>query len=139
MYYTQGVQYRIPFFYGANMTTKIFPQSLMKDLSYGYGTTKVMGDYNEKTDSFAPDIEYEVLHNEQCNTTRWNSVHNLVFLDKSTGKTYHTQYEIGLTESQYLSAFDYDKEGVECTEVQTWEEQVTYTVLKWRDVNDSRY
>lgn len=119
------------FFYGENMSTKLFSQDTMQRLAYSYGTVKVQGDWNEKTGEFETDTVLEVIHNEQCDSTRWNSVHDLVFIDKETGVTYHTQYEQGLTESQMLEPFYYDRDGVECDIVETWEEQVT--VLRWKE------
>ena len=113
-----------------NMSTRWFSQKIMKELAYSYGTVTVYGAWDEKTEEFGPDTILEVIHNEQCDTTRWNSVHDLVFVDKATGVTYHTRYEKGLTESQMLEPFYYDNEGVECDIVKTWEEQVT--VLRWK-------
>lgn len=110
---------------------KTFPQKTMIQLAYSSGEVTIHGKYNERTDTFEDDVVLDVVYNEQCDTNRWNSVHDLVFVDKSTGIGYHVQYEQGLTESQLLSPFYYDKEGVECDEVKVWEEQVTYTEIKW--------
>ncbi|AZU98129.1 hypothetical protein SEPL_240 [Salmonella phage SE_PL] len=115
------------------MKTKRFPQDIMKQMAYGCSTVTMFGEYNDKMGCFDDDVELEVLHNEECNTTRWNSVHDLVFVDKQTGEAYHTQYEKGLTESQMLEPFDYDKDGVDCDIVDVWEEEVTYKVIRWKD------
>lgn len=104
----------------------------MKRLAASYGPVTVYGEYNDKLDEFEKDIELHVVHNEQYDTNRWNSIHDLVFIDTSTGIGYHVQYEEGLTESQMLTPFYYDKEGVECQEVEIWEEEVTYTEVKWK-------
>lgn len=113
------------------MSTKWFSQDTMTQLAHSFGNVTIHGQWNETRGEFDPSVVLEVLHNEQCNTTRWNSVHDLVFIDKETGEGYHTQYEQGLTESQMLTPFFYDKEGVDCEIVDVWEEQVHTTVIKW--------
>lgn len=115
------------------MISKTFPHKLMVQLadSWDGSVIKEMGDWNEKTEEFAPDQEYEVIVNEFYDTKRWTSEHDLVFLDKSTGKYYHVRYEKGLTESQYLSPFDYYKDGVECDEVQITRTERTIIETTW--------
>jgi|AGFT01.1.fsa_nt_gi hypothetical protein len=114
------------------MKTKRFPQDVMERLAHSYGKVTFYGQkWNESMGAFDDDLVLEVLHNEQVDTTRWNSVHDLVFIDTETGEGYHTRYEQGLTESQMLTPFYYDKEGVDCDIVDVWEEQVTTTVIKW--------
>lgn len=115
------------------MIEKKFAHSLMVRLadSFEGSVIKELGDWNEKTEKFAPDIEYEVIVNAWYDDKRWNSVHDLVFLDKSTGKYYHTRYEKGLTESQYLNPFDYDKEGVMCDEVTITQTERTIIETTW--------
>lgn len=114
------------------MAYKVFPQKVMERLAYTtYGEVTINGAWNEEKEDFEPDLVLEVLHNEQCDTTRWNSVHDLVFVDKATGEAYHTRYEQGLTESQMLEPFYYDRDGVECDIVRVWKEEVTYTETKW--------
>lgn len=114
------------------MSTKWFSQDTMKQLADGYGTVTIHGEWNETRGEFGESVVLEVLHNEECNTSRWNTIHDLVFVDTKTGEAYHTQYEQGKTESQMFYPFDYDKEGVECQIVDVWEEQVTTTVIKWK-------
>lgn len=115
------------------MKTKRFPQDIMKQMAYGCSTATIHGQWNETRGEFDESVVLEVLHNEQCGTTRWNSVHDLVFLDTESGEAYHTQYEQGLTESQMLEPFHYDPDGVDCDIVDVWEEQVTTTVIKWKE------
>lgn len=115
------------------MSTKWFSQDTMKQLAYGYGKVTIHGQWNDTRGEFDESIELEVLHNEECNSSRWNTIHDLVFVDTQTGEAYHTQYEQGKTESQMLDPFDYDKEGVDCQIVDVWEEQVTTTVIKWKE------
>lgn len=115
------------------MKTKRFPQDIMKQMAYGCSTVTIHGEWNEARGEFKESVFLEVLHNEQCDTTRWNSVHDLVFVDTESGEAYHTQYEQGLTESQMLEPFYYDPEGVDCDIVDVWEEQVTTTVIKWKE------
>lgn len=107
------------------------PKNTMKQLANSWGKTKVLGNWNEKLGDFEPDIEYEIIINEEIDTGRWNSIHDLVFLDTSTGKYYHTRYEQGLTESQMYSPFDYD-DYVECDEVTITQKPVTTIETTWK-------
>lgn len=114
--------------------TKSFPKELMRNLAETYsGEVKYMGEWNERIGTFAEDELYEVIVNEHYDDSRWNSVHNLVFLEKSSGKYYHTRYERGLTESQMCNPFD-GEVTVECDEVtiSTHIEQITVTT--WKEV-----
>lgn len=93
-------------------------------------TYTLSGDWNAVLNSFAPDITFTVLVNDHNSDGRWNSRHDLVFVDNSTGTKYHTQYERGLTESVLYRPFEFDTE-VQCNEVEIHEEIQTITVLKW--------
>lgn len=88
------------------------------------------GLYNEITDEFEDDMVYEVIVNEHYDDNRFKSEHDLVFLDTSTGKYYHTRYERGLTEYQMYAPFDFLTE-VYCNEVTINQEVVTYTKTTW--------
>lgn len=90
------------------------------------------GEWDEKLDDILPDRVFTVVVNEEVDKGRWNSIHDLVFVDNSTQKHYYVRYEKGLTESQYYEPFDNERE-VECTEVIVTEKQVTYTEYTWVD------
>jgi hypothetical protein len=57
----------------------------------------------------------EIVLDEQFDTTRWSSHHELVFSYDNT--FYMTTYSRGLTESQDESPFQYDADMIECCEV----------------------
>ena len=99
--------------------TKTFDHKTMVALADGWACNDVItihGKWNDKTEDFDPDCTYVVLVNEWYDNGRWRSQHDLVFLDNQDGKTYHTRYEKGLTESQYYEPFDGEK-TIECEEV----------------------
>ena len=52
---------------------------------------------------------YEIIQNEQVDSTRWSSVHELVIQTKVDGRFWKTTYTKGLTESQDESPFEYSK------------------------------
>lgn len=67
---------------------------------------------------------YEVISNEQTDSSRWSSHHELIF--KCGDKFYRTTYSKGLTECQDERPFEYDAAEIECVEV--FPKQVTTTV-----------
>ncbi|MFE5159112.1 hypothetical protein ACFRNT_11370 [Streptomyces sp. NPDC056697] len=70
----------------------------------------------------------EQLHEEQVDTRRWVSVHEVVFRAPDDGKAYSVMYEEGLTEQQEdTDPWDYE-DTITATEMEPHE--VTLTV--WR-------
>ena len=57
----------------------------------------------------------EILENEQFDTSRWSSYHNLVF--SFEGKIWETDYSQGLTEMQCESPFENSDDEIKVTEV----------------------
>jgi hypothetical protein len=74
--------------------------------------------------------DYKVLSDEQVDSSRWESHHELVF--RHDGKLYMACYSQGLTECQDSRPFQYDREE-ECPEVEAYE----VTVTKYREKKDS--
>ncbi len=72
--------------------------------------------------------EFAVLSNELIDTTRWSTVHELVF--EYGGKTYRTSYTRGATECQDEQPFEYEPDEVECAEVRA----TTVEVVKYIEV-----
>ena len=75
-----------------------------------------------------PEWGLEVEANEQIDSNRWSSIHQLVVRDKN-GKFWAATYRKGLTENQDESPFEYDGE-VEFREV----EKVPVTTYEYRPV-----
>lgn len=99
--------------------TKTFPHDTMVSLADSWACDdiiKIRGKWSDILEDVEPDKEYVVVVNEWYDDGRWNSQHDLVFLDKQDGKYYHVRYEKGLTESQYYNPFDGEK-TIECHEV----------------------
>lgn len=71
------------------------------------------------------------LHQEQVDTRRWVSVHELIFRAPDDGKAYRVTYEQGLTEHQDgLDPWNYDKQ-IKAEEV----ELRPVTVQRWFSVD----
>lgn len=112
--------------------TKTFPHDLMWKLANtDYGEVKLTGAWNDNLNDCNPDELFFVLVNEHYDSGRWRSSHDLVFLEKSTGKHYHTRYERGLTESQHYSPFD-SEEWIDCEEVLVESVVRTITETTWK-------
>lgn len=73
----------------------------------------------------------EHLHEEQVDSRRWVSVHELVFRAPDDGKAYSVTYEQGLTENQDDTDPWNDEDEIKATEV----EQRPVVVQQWRPVN----
>lgn len=58
-----------------------------------------------------------VVKDSLLDTTRWSSLHLLVFENKEDGALYRTTYSRGLTEMQDESPFEYDTGPIDCTPV----------------------
>jgi hypothetical protein len=79
-----------------------------------------------------PEVEglaYE-LHQQQIDTRRWVSVHELVFRAPDDGKAYRVSFERGLTEEQDDTDPWNGSAMIEATEV----ELVPVTVQRWQPV-----
>ncbi len=59
--------------------------------------------------------DLEVVHDEIWDHRRWVVVHRLIF--KKNNKLYETTYNIGATESQDESPFEYEPDEISCQEV----------------------
>lgn len=68
----------------------------------------------------------ECLHEEQTDTHRWVSIHELVFRAPDDGKTYSVTYQQGLTEHQECDRW-FDDDQIIATEV----EEREVTVKRW--------
>lgn len=66
---------------------------------------------------------FEVLSDEQVDSSRWESINHCVF--EFDGKIYLVEYRIGLTECQETDLFSHHGEMVEAAEVEAYEEVVT--------------
>lgn len=58
----------------------------------------------------------KVVLNEQFDTTRWSSHHELVF--RYDDRFYQTTYSRGLTDHQDESPFQYEPDQIDCCEVE---------------------
>jgi hypothetical protein len=65
---------------------------------------------------FLQEIIYEAVEDNITDTSRWSEHHEAVF--KFDEKFYMTYYSCGLTESQDESPYEYEKEDIECFEVE---------------------
>lgn len=60
---------------------------------------------------------FEVVHSELIDTTRWSLVHERVYKDLDTGKYWETTYRTGATECQEERPYEYDGDEIEFIEV----------------------
>jgi hypothetical protein len=74
--------------------------------------------------------DVEILQDEQIETRRWYSVHEVVFRAPDDGKTWAVTYEQGLTEHQE----DHDLWGYENTVEGELMELVEEVTTKWKAV-----
>jgi hypothetical protein len=58
--------------------------------------------------AFDDDENFETIENKIIDQTRWSTIHNQIFRDKSTGKFYETEYAVGSTESQYEGPYEFE-------------------------------
>ena len=94
-----------------------------------------------KTMKFAKELLLEILYNaaegfglignEIIDTSRWSIQYKLIFEQLDTGKFYHTYYQVGATECQDESPFEFEDDMIECVEV----EPVEVTVIQYKVVN----
>ena len=70
------------------------------------------------------------VENNVVDNSRWSVAHSVLFKDTSTGKHYKSCYSVGATEMQCEEAYEYDKEDIECFEVELKE----VTVKQWVEV-----
>jgi hypothetical protein len=76
----------------------------------------------------------ERLHEEQIDTRRWYSVHEVVFRAPDDGKAWAVSYVQGLTESQdSTDPWEYEGKTIQAIEMEPHE----VTVTKWRPVGEA--
>ena len=80
---------------------------------------------------FGDSENLESIEDNIVDTTRWSEIHEVVFLDKLTGKHYCSSYSNGLTEQQDESPYEYANDEEECGEV----EQVEVLVKQWKPIS----
>lgn len=95
------------------MITRTFTKEFMQDTVYG-------------------DNDVEVVYDKIIDQTRWSVVHEAVF--KSEGSFYLTNYNVGATESQDESAYEYDDDGVKCTLV----EPIEVKIIEYKPVEEGK-
>ncbi len=61
--------------------------------------------------------DFKVVVDEQTDSGRWESYHDLVFKYHANGNYYRTHYSQGLTESQDSRPFEYEPDEIECQKV----------------------
>ena len=71
--------------------------------------------------------DFDVIQKEIVDTTRWSTVEEAIFLDKTTNKYYATTYSYGATECQDESPYDCGPDKIEVDEVEPKEA----TVIKY--------
>lgn len=73
------------------------------------------------------DSGVDVVSDETVGNSRWSIQHKLIF--KREGKLYSCSYQVGATEQQDESPWEYQPE-VQCTEVEPYEK----TIVAYREV-----
>ena len=61
--------------------------------------------------------EYKIIETEIVDTTRWATVHVMVFKDLATSKCYRSYFNRGATEMQDERPYEYDNPIIKCHEV----------------------
>lgn len=98
------------------MSTRTFTREALEEMGIPYSWDAEPGKAAER------------LHEEQVDTGRWVSVHEIVFRAPDDGRAWSVCYEEGLTESQDgTDPWDYDDE-ITATEMEPHE----VTVIQWR-------
>ena len=70
------------------------------------------------------------IKDEAVDSTRWSICHDVIFQEVKTGKYYCSVYYVGATEMQYQSAYEYDSDEIECSEVVEKLVEVKQWILK---------
>lgn len=85
-----------------------------------------------ETDWFGnnPILNFELVHQELVDTSRWSHIYERVYKDLDTGKFWHTSYSTGATECQDEPPYEYEGDEVEFVEVVP----VEHTVVKYEVV-----
>lgn len=77
------------------------------------------------------DTEYlEEISNRPIDTGRWSVQHRLIFKDTRDGTFWDVGYQVGATESQDESPWEYDGDEIDCVQV----EPVQVITTKYRPV-----
>ncbi len=66
--------------------------------------------------------------NKICDTSRWSVQYSRIF--KHNGNFYSAPYQIGATEQQDESAYEYDNDEIECPEMEAFTRVITDYRLK---------
>jgi hypothetical protein len=77
-----------------------------------------------------PGKEAEILRDQQTDTRRWVSWHEVLFRAPDDGKVYAVDYQQGLTEQQDGTDLWDDEDTVTAVEMEPYE----ITVTEWREV-----
>ena len=99
------------------MPTREFTREALEEMGIPYRHTAEPGKAAER------------LHEEQVDTRRWVSVHEIIFRVPEDRKTYSVTYEEGLTEQQDADPWDYES-TITAQEMEPYVVPVT----KWRAV-----
>jgi hypothetical protein len=67
------------------------------------------------------------IESSVIDTTRWATVHEVIFKDINTGKHYESYFNRGATEMQDERPYEYDNDIIEVQEV----EHKEVTAMKW--------
>ena len=62
-------------------------------------------------------LNFECVLKELVDTSRWSTIHEVVYKDLETGKFYESSYRKGATESQDERPYEYDGAEIELCEV----------------------
>ena len=73
---------------------------------------------------------FEVIEDEQVDTTRWSTMHEMVFKFKYNGLFYATNYSQGATECQDERPYEDEDDEIECYQVVPTEVKVIRYVAK---------
>lgn len=95
------------------------------ELSMGDDTTEW-----ETDEGFAYPVKFKRVHTALIDTFRWSNLHEVVYLDLTTGKYWHSSYQVGATECQDEGAYDRDGDEIELTEVVPFE----VITIKYKEV-----
>ena len=80
------------------------------------------------TKEFLQDMGEGTVSERIIETRRWVTVYERIF--EYEGKTYKTIYEVGATEQQDQAPYEYEKNEIECPEVEPFKK----TVIAYREI-----
>lgn len=100
------------------MTARTFTREQLEEMGVPYGWDA------------EPGKEAEILREQQTDTRRWVSWHEVLFVAPDDGKVYAVDYQQGLTESQDGVDLWDDEDTITAVEMEPYE----ITVTEWREV-----